>query len=224
MAIPTGAQQVPPVSTQYTAHASFVLSPDQATVIFHVVTTAMPTNVLLERAIGSINGQVAYPLTPLGQTMDGTLQLSASDPADLQASHFYVNIQTAANQAGELRGQVIPPGSTLLTGVLAGSNEVPPVSSSATGGVQFVLSADQTSVAYEAVVSGIIPTAMELDQGAFGKNGSTLYSLTLDQQGALGQTNVTSSDTTSLLAGSTYVNVHTASYVSGELRAQLTKQ
>jgi hypothetical protein len=224
VAVPTGAQQVPPVNTQYTAHASFILSPDQATVMFHVATNATPTNVLLQRAIGSINGQIAYPLTPLGQTMDGSLQIGANDPQDIQGARFYVNIQTAANPAGELRGQLIAPGELLFTGVLAGNNEVPPVASSATGGTQFVLSSDGTTLKYEAIVSGIIPTAMDLDSAPTGQNGATLYQLTLDQQGALGQTNVTSSDTNALVAGSTYVNVHTVSYATGELRAQLTQQ
>jgi hypothetical protein len=224
VAVPTGAQQVPPVNTQYTAHASFVLSPDQANLTFHIVTTAMPTNVLLQSAIGSLNGQVRYPLQSLGRTMDGTVQLGTGDPPDLQAARFYVNIQTAANPAGELRGQIIMPGQQLFTGVLAGTNEVPPVGSSATGGTQFVLSADGQTLSYEAIVSGTIPTAMDLDSGPAGQNGPALYQLTLDQQGALGQTNVTSSDGAALVAGWTYVNVHTASYGTGELRAQLTKQ
>jgi hypothetical protein len=224
VAVPTGAQEVPPINTQYAAHASFILSPDQGTILFHVVTTATPTNVLLQRSIGSLNGQIAYPLTPLGKTMDGTLQIGTNDSQDIQAARFYVNIQTAGNPAGELRGQLIAPGELLFTGVLGGTNEVPPVASSATGGTQFVLSADGTTLSYEAIVSGIIPTAMDLDNAPVGQNGSVMYQLTLDQQGALGQTTVTSNDTAALTASSTYVNVHTVSYAAGELRAQLVQQ
>jgi hypothetical protein len=224
VALPTGAQQVPPVTSSFTAHGSFVMSQDQATVIFHVVTAAVPTNVLLERGIGGTNGQIAYPLTPLGQTIDGTLQLGTSDPADLLAGRFYVNIQTASNPAGELRGQIIPPGATLFTGVLLGSNEVPPVTSTATGGAQCILSADQQTLTYEAVVNGIIPTAIDLDQGPKGQNGPTLSPLTLNQQGASGQTTMTAGGVTALMGGQAYVNVRTASYGGGELRAQLVKQ
>ena len=224
VAMPTGAQELPTVNSQYTAHASFIMSQDQGTIVYHVVTTSVPTNVLLERGIGATNGQVAYPLTPVGQTIDGNLALTGNDPQDFLASHFYLNIQTAANAAGELRGQLIPVGAQLFTGILAGANEVPPVQSQATGGVQFILLPDQTTLGYEAVVSGVIPTAMDFDAAQTGQNGPVLYQLTLDQQGALGQVTANGGAVSDLVAGSTYVNVHTASYTGGELRGQLTKQ
>jgi hypothetical protein len=224
VAMPTGAQEVPSVNSQYTAHGSFIMSQDQSSIIYHVVTTAIPTNVLLERGIGATNGQVAYPLTPVGQTIDGNLALTGNDPQDYLASHFYVNIQTASNEAGELRGQLIPVGAQLFTGILAGANEVPPVQSQATGGVQFVLLPDLTTVGYEAVVSGVIPTAMDFDNAMTGQNGPVLYQLTLDQQGALGQVTANAGAVSALLSGATYVNVHTASYTGGELRGQLAQQ
>jgi hypothetical protein len=224
VAVPTGAQEVPAVKTQYRAHASFIMSQDQASIVYHVVTTAIPTNVLLELGVGATNGQVAYPLTPVGQTIDGTLTTGANDPQNLTSSQFYVNIQTAANEAGELRGQIIPIGSTLFTGILSGGSEVPPVVSQATGGVQLVLGPDRQTLGYESVVSGIIPTAMDLDNGGSGQNGPMLYQLTLDQSGAQGQVTISSSAASALRSGATYVNVHTASYAGGELRAQLSPQ
>ncbi len=224
VAVPTGGQEVPAVQSTYTAHASFVVSSDGMQALYHVATSAIPTNVLLERAIAPINGQVVYPLTPAGATVDGTLTLQSGDPDDFQAGHFYVNIQTAQNQTGELRGQVIPPGATLYTGLLLGANEVPPVTTQATGGAQFVLMPDQKTLAYEIDVSGILPTSADMDQGLKGKNGPMLYSLTLDMTGAQGSITISPSYMSMLQSGATYVNVHTASYSSGELRAQLLQQ
>lgn len=224
VAVPTAAQEGPGVTSSYTAHASFIVSSDGTSAIYHVATTATPTNVLLERAIATLPGSVIYPLMPTGQTIDGTLTLGSTDPMDFQASHFYVNIQTAQNANGELRGQVIPPGATLFSGNLLGSNEIPPVSTQATGGAQFVLSADQTMVNYEIDVSGIIPTSADFDQGAKGSKGAMLDSLTLDQTGALGSAMLPSGDLSMLTSGGTYVNVHTASNPNGELRAQLTQE
>ncbi len=220
-ATPQGAQEVPAVLSNYAAHASFILSPDGTQAVYHMVTGATPTNVLLVRAIATINGQVVYPLTPTGPTIDGTLTLAAGDQADFQANHFYVNIQTSQNPTGELRGQVIPSGSTLYSGSLLGSNEVPPISTQATGGAQFVLSPDQKTLAYEIDVSGIIPTSADMDNGAMGKDGPLLYQLTLDQNGALGNINFAGNDLPMLQQGLTYANVHTASNQTGELRAQL---
>jgi hypothetical protein len=220
-ATPQGAQEVPQVLSNYAAHASFILSQDGTNAVYHIVTGATPTNVLLVRAIATINGQVVYPLMPTGQTIDGTLTLASGDQADFQANHFYVNILTSQNPTGELRGQIIPSGSTLYSGALLGRNEVPPVTTQATGGAQFVLSPDQKTVAYEIDVNGIIPTSADMDNGGTGKNGPTLYQLTLDQDGAQGSINYASDDVPMLQQGLTYANVHTASNPSGELRAQL---
>jgi hypothetical protein len=215
-------QEVPPTTSAYAAHGSFILSPDMTSLLYHVVTTAVPTDVRLQRGIASTNGPVAYPLTPIAETADGTVQLNGmNDPADLAAGRFYLNVVTAAYQAGELRGQVLTPGQTLYTGVLAGRNEVPPSGSTATGGAQFVLSADRTVLNYEANVSGIIPTAAELDNAATGQTGPMLYTLTLAQQGILGQTMITPGNLAQMVGGDTYINVRTQSYLTGELRAQV---
>lgn len=227
VAVPTGAQEVPSVTSSYVAHASFIVSSDGMQAIYHVMTGATPTNVLLERAIASMDGQVVYPLTPVGSTVDGTLTLGSTDPADFQAGHFYVNIQTQQNMGGELRGQVIPSGATLFNGALLGTSEVPPVTTTqASGGAQFILMPDLQTVAYEIDVNGIIPTAADLYQGALGKNGSMLDQLSLTQNvltqnGALGTLTLPSNVVQTLQAGGTYVSVETASYPSGEVRAQL---
>jgi hypothetical protein len=219
----TGAQELPAVVSAYKGHGSFILSADQGNVRFHFATTATPTDVNLRRAIAAMNGTTAFPLTPLAQTIDGVLQLATSDVDDLQNGRLYLNIVTAANPAGELRGQIIPPGATLFAGVLAGANEVPPTPSTATGGAQFVLSPDQTSLHYEAVVNGVIPTSAEVDNGVRGQNGAMLFPLTLAQHGALGDATMSSTNTTLFFDGAAYMNLKTASYVNGELRAQLSQ-
>jgi hypothetical protein len=224
VATATGSQEVPAVMSSYTAHGSFILSPDQTSLLYHVSTTAIPTDVRLHRAIASINGPVAYPLTPPGQLVDGTLQITGmSDPDDLAHGRFYLNIVTAANPAGELRAQALAPGETLYAGVLSGTNEVPPVTSQATGGAQFVLSPDHMQLRYEADVNGILPTAAEIDNAPRGQNGPMLYQLTLAQQEVLGQLSMASADLPKLMGGNVYVNVRTASYAGGELRTQLLR-
>jgi hypothetical protein len=229
VAAATGAQQVPGIKSAYTGHASFILSPDQGALIYHVETSATPTDVRLHRGIGGASGQVAYDL-PIGNGLpaDGTIQIGGAagnkDTDDLQNGRFYLNLVTQQNPAGELRGQLIHPGETLFAGTLSGANEVPPVTSTASGGSQLILSPDQSSVRYEATVNGIIPTAAEMCQGMAGQNGSAMYQLTLNQSGALGKAKITMSDVRALMTGRIYVNVKTPSYAGGELRAQLTHQ
>jgi hypothetical protein len=46
---------------------------------------------------------------PVGASpMKGSAVLTDAQVADLLAGKYYINIHTAANQAGELRGQVMP--------------------------------------------------------------------------------------------------------------------
>ncbi len=184
----TPGQELPSTTSTSTGHGSFVLSADGATVIYHVVTTATPTDVRLERAIAGLVGPVADDLAPASQTMDGTLQIGAGDPADLAAGHLYLNIVTAAYLGGELRGQIMKPGEALFSGVLSGAAESPSTMSTASGGAQFILSAAQDSVRYEVDVSGTIPTAAEIDHAAAKQNGPQLYPLTLAAAGAQGMT------------------------------------
>jgi hypothetical protein len=155
--------------------------------------------------------------------MDGQFNMQQTDVAELIAGRMYLSIQTNQNPAGELRGQILAPGALLFTGILAGTNEVPPVTSGATGGTQFILSADQQTLNYEAVISGVIPTVIEFHQGAAGTNGPVLHQLTLNAQGASGQTATNAADVSAILGGNGDVNVRTASYANGELRAQLVQ-
>jgi hypothetical protein len=225
-AIATGDQELPMVVSPYKAHGSFILSADMGNVRFHISTTATPMDVIVHRAIAAMTGTVAFPLStasPVGATMDGVLQLANGDADDLQNGRFYLNIVTAANPTGELRGQFIPPGSTLFAGVLSGGNEVPPIPSMASGGAQFVLSPDQTHLHYEAVVNGVIPTEAEVDNGVAGQTGAMIIPLMLSPKGALGDATMNPSDTMLFLNSAAYMNVKTASYVNGELRAQLTQ-
>jgi hypothetical protein len=228
VATPTGAQQVPAVMTAYAARASFILTPDQGSLIYYVDTGATPSDLRLHRGIGSINGPVAYDLPINNLPAEGTLQIGgaggANDANDLENGRFYLNIVTQQNPAGELRGQLLQPAETLFTGVLSGANEVPPVMTTASGGCQLILSADQSTLKYEAVVSGVIAIAAELDRGLPGQNGSSMRQLTLGQSGAVGSTNMAPDDVQGLMTGSVYLNVKTPSFTNGELRAQLARQ
>jgi hypothetical protein len=224
VAVATGTQQVPRVSSAYTAHASLILSPDGATFRYHAVSDVVPTSVVIGRGIAGVEGVPVHQLVPVETTIDGTLHAAASDPADLQAGRLYVSVQTEANPAGELRGQIVPVGAILFTGVLAGSNEVPPVSSAATGGVQFVLSPDRETLTYDVVVTGVIPTSADLELGSAGQTGQTLHLLELKQQAASGDITPTLTDMSALFDDVAFVNVGTASFSGGELRAQLTRR
>lgn len=52
------------------------------------------------------NGGVAVPIAPATSPLEGSATLNDQQAADLMAGKWYVNIHTAANKAGEIRGQM----------------------------------------------------------------------------------------------------------------------
>jgi hypothetical protein len=52
------------------------------------------------------NGPVAVPITPNTSPFEGSATLTDAQAADLLAGKLYVNVHTAANKGGEIRGQV----------------------------------------------------------------------------------------------------------------------
>lgn len=52
------------------------------------------------------NGGVAVPIAPATSPLEGSATLTDAQAADLMAGKLYVNIHTAANKGGEIRGQL----------------------------------------------------------------------------------------------------------------------
>jgi trimeric autotransporter adhesin len=221
VALPTGAQEVsPPVMTAHSAHASFILSADQATVHYHIATDATPTDLTVNSAIGGLVGQVVYRLA--GQ-LDGAIRIGDARP--LQSGQLYLNIATQAHPAGELRGQIVLLGETMFAAALSALNEVPTAPSHAIGAAQAILSPTQNSIRYQVVVSGTVPTAVGLFNAPPTTNApQPMYQLTLGPSGAQGTLDMTANDAAQLQMGGVYVNVLSQCVPSGELRGQLARQ
>lgn len=52
------------------------------------------------------NAGVAVPIAPATSPSEGSATLTDAQAADLMAGKYYVNVHTAANPGGEIRGQV----------------------------------------------------------------------------------------------------------------------
>lgn len=143
-------------------------------------------------------------------------------------------INTPTLSPGQLLNRIAPLAALLLLSTnlyaeqpmslsLKGSAEVPPVTTSATGSGQITVLPDRT-VSGSIRLSGFTPTMAHIHEAAAGKNGPPIVTLT--KTGSDGfvvppDTKLTDSQYKSYKADALYINVHSAQYPDGEVRAQL---
>jgi hypothetical protein len=106
---------------------------------------------------------------------------------------------------------------------LTGSNQVPPITSPASGSGTVTVNSDRTVVA-RIVVVDMTPTAAHIHQAAPGANGPVIVPFV--KQGdntfvAPEGAKMTEDQYRAYKSGNTYVNVHSAKNPGGEVRAQL---
>lgn len=128
-----------------------------------------------------------------------------------------------------------------FTAIMSGSNEVPPVDTSATGYTSFRTAANNSVIKYKVNLTGISNvTGAHVDFGKAGANGDKIVDLLKDskknsiKQGVVIRGNITGADLAGHLKGKTiaelistmkngdtYVNIHTPTQLNGEIRGQI---
>lgn len=106
---------------------------------------------------------------------------------------------------------------------LSGGEEVPPVTTSASGTVTIQVNPDK-NVSGSVTTKGIDGTAAHIHEGEMGKNGPVAITLTKGSDGKWAVpdgSKFTDAQYESYKAGKLYVNVHSTAHKDGEIRAQL---
>ena len=109
------------------------------------------------------------------------------------------------------------------TVTLAGTNEVPPVTTSATGSANITVGADR-SVKATVTAKDMTATASHIHMGEAGSNGSVIVPFTKSGDNAFSaapDAKLTEEQFAAYKAGKLYVNVHSAKDPGGEIRGQL---
>ena len=106
--------------------------------------------------------------------------------------------------------------------VLSGANEVPPVTTSASGDGTISI-ADDGTVSGSVTTTGVQGTAAHIHMGAAGTNGPVIVPFTKegDTYKAPAGVKLNADQLKAFKDGGLYVNVHSASNPNGEIRGQL---
>ena len=232
-----GQQEVPAVATSATGLGVFNLSLDKKKLMYWVSADSLSGAIMgahLHVAASGSNGPVVVDLTGsiMGNAIVGVADISSfvGFDDDLAAGNVYVNLHTAANMNGEIRGQLTYDNQVAFDGFLNGMAEVPAVTTPATGVAEFSLSSDFTSINYRIQVEGLSGAIMgaHLHEGAAGTNGPVVVNLTPNVVGNTIQGTISGAELTpeliiELLESNIYLNVHTAANMNGEIRAQINR-
>ena len=106
---------------------------------------------------------------------------------------------------------------------LAGAQEVPPVSSSASGAGKITINEDKT-VSGSVTTKDVVGTAAHIHLAPTGKNGPPVITLIQTSPNVWSVpegSKLNDEQYTAFKAGQLYVNVHSAANKGGEIRAQL---
>ncbi len=227
VAVLNGAQETPPVVTAATGTGvAFLHEPDNV-LVYTVSSTGLVnvTNAHIHQAPAGVPGGVIHPLRGSAGSYCGVShRLTAAQLTALNASGLYFNIHTMANGAGEIRGQILPATSD-LTCAMDGSQETPPVVTTATGMATFRLNPDNTMTYNVATLNLVGGGSAHVHKGAVGVFGAIIIVLNGGPTVWSGTTGVlTPAEIADAVAGLWYVNVHTGANPLGEIRGQLAVQ
>ncbi len=232
-----GSQENPAVTTTASGTGSVRLNTD-GTVTYDITAAGLtPTAAHFHNAPAGTNGGVVKTITLTNNVGSGTWASGdASQPLtdlllrELVKGNLYMNVHTATNPGGEIRGQVLLNNGGSFTAKLDGSQEVPMVTSTASGTGTFVLSANGTQLTYNVTVNGLSGpiTGSHFHNGAAGTSAGVVKTVSFTGNTVSGVWSSTDASQpltdlllSELLRGRLYLNVHTSANAGGEIRGQV---
>lgn len=224
-------QEAPPLNNDARGVASLLVSDDLGFIRIHGVFSGLSgpiTGCHIHAGAEAVSGPVFIDLSEQieGNTLRADIPMPAGFMSKALREQLYLNVLTAANPSGEIRGQLFIKSDVIFGTALDGLAEVPPVNGTASGIIKFTYSPGQTKGQYFAVVDGLSGPIISADihDAAAGANGPAYAPLTVTSANTLAGEFVFTNypDFLGKLENEDfYVNIKTAAHPSGEVRGQL---
>jgi len=236
----TGDQEVPPSGEAARGTGSFVLSPDLRSLSYRITVQGLTGPISLahfHRGAAGESGNSVRTITAAfdGSTAEGVWradddqELERERVVDLFQGRIYVNVHTAAHPGGEIRAQVLLRNGPGYVVPIDGSQEAPPRETPGLGTASVVLA--EEGLRFRLTASGLTGavSGIHFHEAPAGVPGPVVRNLAAEFNGRTADGVWRPSDSQefdddsldALLAGNTYVNLHTAQYPAGEIRGQI---
>lgn len=227
-----GSQEVPAVTTEAEGDAYALVNTQSGDLMLVVNTRNLDTASAahIHAGVAGVNGDVVVGLeqdgmTPATWRLPADTGLDAATLAEFLDAGHYVNVHTPMNPGGEIRGQVLTSEHVFLPLMLSGDNEVPPVTTAASGHGALTLNTHTGSLRGAFSTSDITSNAAHIHQAPAGVNGDVVLALDATEAGYAipAETLLPEALTTIMLDAGHYVNVHSEAFPGGEIRAQIAQ-
>ncbi|NCF14865.1 MAG: CHRD domain-containing protein [Gammaproteobacteria bacterium] len=228
----TGSESVPQIDSAASGRAATTLDSATGTVTVHAQVTDLDdaTEAHMHQAFAGATGPVVIALSkdladPGHWFADGQV-LNAAALTAFDNGQLYVNVHSPTYPAGEIRGQVLPEGIAVLFAELSGDQEVPIVETTADGLATLTLDEAGSTLTVHVNTLGLDnATASHLHDAFGGLNGPVAIGLTQDGSNPAHwfaeEQSLDAAQLAAVLAGSTYINVHSPANPGGEIRGQV---
>jgi hypothetical protein len=229
-----GSQEIVPVTTNGTGMVTFDLSRSMRSLhirgAFENLSNTI-TGVVLEKVQ---NGNPPVVVYDLSSTLTGNIIDTEIDPdtfaIDITHGYIYLNIYTATNPTGEIRGQLIKQKTFSFDARINGNQVVPPMPTTAIGTGLISFNSTLDTLWYDFMFSGLSSpvSSVDLYSGAPGAAGTLAATLSSNPpgnriQGSISASALPAGFFNECLMGTTYVNVSTTTNTTGEIRGQLLR-
>ncbi|WP_016956924.1 CHRD domain-containing protein [Catenovulum agarivorans] len=227
-----GMYEVPVVDTQAMGYGWATVDHEMETLEVHVTTMDLDnaTAAHIHQGYAGVNGDVVVGLTQDSADMNHWSVMTDLDQTNSDLLHMgqlYVNVHSSDFAGGEIRGQITIGKTHVLYTELTGDQEVPAVTTDHSGLASLTImekddgGADLVLYVHTDVDDA---TMAHIHAGLLGVNGGVVLGLVQDTSNLMNfslMDSFTAEQLMAFLDDEYYINVHSTTQASGELRGQL---